>query len=464
MEQSRWMPGWRSWRLTPGAAHRLLYIYNVIVVAGLACFMAETQAKILRSMSAYSFLSSVPALPWPIDRMMTVALGSLAALMALGWVYRHARTKRYRYAAAVLETGCCLLLMRSLNLSYDGVVLLVVADLIYHYAGRHQTGVLLVTMLVLYFLANYNLAWLSSGVVPFASYAAYYAPAVARNILAAQNVCASLNMVLFVLYLVLLVRSQHEERRRIAELNARLGAANERLRAYASQAATLAETRERNRLAREIHDTLGHALTGIVAGLDACIMTLDTAPEFTLGQLRKIRDIANRGIVDVRRSVKKLRPDDLEKLPLMEAIVRLTEGFAMSSGMHIELTAVSLPEHLRPDEEDVIYRIVQEGITNANRHGQARNVRIAIGRSVGQLIVLVRDDGTGIPPGTPEGFGLRHMRERLGLLGGRLDYENGPTGGLVLRATLPVHMPATQAAALSQAAEETGGPERGSDK
>ena len=131
---------------------------------------------------------------------------------------------------------------------------------------------------------------------------------------------------------MLLVQSQHKEKERIKSLNNQLNEANEKLRLYAIEAEYMAETRERNRLAREIHDTLGHALTCIIAGLDACIATIDTAPEFTKKQLKTISDTARHGINDVRRSVKKLRPDDLEKLSLEDALHQMIKYFSNTSG------------------------------------------------------------------------------------------------------------------------------------
>lgn len=98
----------------------------------------------------------------------------------------------------------------------------------------------------------------------------------------------------------------------------RLNEANGKLRAYAIEVEHMAETRERNRLAREIHDTLGHALTSIMAGIDACMATVIQL-RFTKQQLPKIREAAKHGIMDVRRSVRKLRPDDLEQLSPQQA-------------------------------------------------------------------------------------------------------------------------------------------------
>ncbi len=326
--------------------------------------------------------------------------------------------------------------MSSLNLAYDGIVLLVVADLLHRYSGRHQLIVLTVAMLGLYAIVDYNIVSLEHHVSPFDAYAAYYAAGPRAWILTLHNGFVSLNLILFVFYLTLLIRQNHQEKQRIASLNAQLEEANTRLRAYAIEAESMAETRERNRLAREIHDTLGHALTGIAAGLDATSFLIDIAPDKAKEQLVKIKETALRGLKDVRRSVKKLRPDDLERLSLREAIERMIDDFSTSTGMKIDLTVLQWPERLRPDQEEVLYRVVQEGMTNARRHGHAEHLSITVGVRRGIIYLLLADDGQGADIDQMEkGFGLRHMQERLALLHGKLRYWSD--SGFTLEAIVP---------------------------
>lgn len=415
--------------------YRLLSIYNGMVVLLMAGFMSITQEKIIRSMSARSFLETLPIVPLPAGEGFALSMGSFLLLIGLGHFYRRdSLTDTMRYLVFLAEITACMMLMRSLNLAYDGVVLLVVADLMHRYQGKNQSWLLVVAMFGLYFIANYNLAVFQGHVAPFDAYASYYKSSVQAVLVAVKNGFVSVNIILFVLYLVMLVQSKHQEKERIASLNRQLGEANQRLRSYAIEAERMAETRERNRLAREIHDTLGHALTGIAAGLDACIILVDAAPEAAKKQLAKIRETARRGITDVRRSVRKLRPDDLEKLPLRHAIARMVAEFAESSNMKIRIIALGWPDNLREDEEEVIYRVVQEGITNANRHGQATEATVTIGTEPGRSYIIIADNGTGCNVVEP-GFGLRHMQERLNLLHGRLRYWSDK--GFTLEATIP---------------------------
>ncbi len=414
----------------------LLGLYNGLVVLLMAGFMCLTQQKIVSTMSAHEFLSTLPIVPLPAMKGFWLSMGAYALLLFLGKLYRHSgMAAGQRQLIFAAEIGTCMLLMKSLNLAYDGIVLLAVADLMHRYHGENQSWLLLVAMLGLYFMANYNMAIFQRHVAPFDVYAAYYRPEVQSVLLAIKNAFQSLNIVLFVLYLVLLVQSQHHEKERIASLNKQLEEANVRLRAYALEAERTAETRERNRLAREIHDTLGHTLTGIAAGLDACIVLVDAAPAVVKKQLEKIRETARHGIVDVRRSVKKLRPDDLEKLPLQQAIKKVIAEFSASSGVDIQLVEMGWPEKLREDEEEVIYRIVQEGITNARRHGKATKVTVTCGLEPGRFYIIIADNGRGCAE-PKQGFGLRHMEERLELLHGRLRYWSDK--GFTLEATIPM--------------------------
>lgn len=181
---------------------------------------------------------------------------------------------------------------------------------------------------------------------------------------------------------------------------------------------------------------LGHALTGIAAGLDATALLVDLAPDKAKEQLVKIKETALRGLKDVRRSVKKLRPDDLEHLPLRQAIANMVEEFASSTGMKIDFEVLEWPERLRPDQEEVLYRVVQEGMTNARRHGHAKHLEITIGAKRGAIYLLLADDGEGADIAELEkGFGLRHMQERLALLHGKLRYWSD--SGFTLEAILP---------------------------
>lgn len=422
---------------TVAGMHKLLYVYNGFVIFVLMAFMCLTQHRINSSMTARAFLEQAGAVPTPAIEIFLTTTATFLCLVLASNLYCNSKSPKIRHLLFVAEIFLCMWLMRGLNLAYDGMILLIVADLMSKNESHRQEYTLLVAMICLYGIANYNVAISQTKTISFDVFASYYASDAKSVILAAKNSFDAANIVIFVFYLVLLVKNKHEETERIRLLNEKLEEANQRLRAYAIEVEQMAETRERNRLAREIHDTLGHALTGIAAGLDACIMTLEISPEITKKQLNKIRDAAKKGITDVRRSVKKLRPDDLERLPFQKALFEMTKDYSESSGMKIELNIFSWAENLRQDQEDVIYRVLQESITNAKRHGHASKVQITIRCNKKYLFIVISDDGRGCFD-VKQGFGLKHMHERLNLLHGTVKYWN--EGGFVVSAKIPLNM------------------------
>jgi len=252
-----------------------------------------------------------------------------------------------------------------------------------------------------------------------------------------------MNILLFVLYMILLFTSQKDENARIRKLNEQLNQANDQLRDYAVNMERMAEMRERNRLAREIHDTLGHTLTGIIMGADAGLALFDVAPEESRKRIEIVAQSARDGLTDVRRSIKALRPDALERSSLLQALEELVEKFRLTTSAQITYFQEAEELDLDQDEEDTLYRVVQEGLTNAVRHGKADRIEIRITRNEDVISVFVRDNGTGCAK-PEEGFGLRHMRERLEMLGGTMSYgnlnrdaEDGYTGFFIV-VRLPV--------------------------
>ena len=258
----------------------------------------------------------------------------------------------------------------------------------------------------------------------------------------------SLNTFLFLVYMIFLLRAQLSENERILNLNRQLNAANSELQKaniqleeYAREEEQMVATRERNRLAREIHDTLGHALTGIITGAEACAALMDVAPEAAKQQMQAITEVARQGITDVRRSVKALRPDALEKYDLEDAIKQTIDEMQRVSNVEIEYYCNTQLNCFNGDEEEVIYRIVQESITNSIRHGEASRILVDIERKYGTLIVKIKDNGKGCK-NIQKGFGLHHMEERLQLLQGQLTY-NGDDG-FTVEAQIPIRWGETE--------------------
>ncbi len=198
-----------------------------------------------------------------------------------------------------------------------------------------------------------------------------------------------------------------------------------------------AQELERRRLARELHDETGQALTSILLGLKG----VEDAPSEAERQqaARELRELVVTTLQDVRRLAVELRPKALDDFGLVPALERLVESFGEQTGIVVELEA-QLGERLSPEAETALYRIVQEALTNVVKHARARHVSILLVRREKSVSAVIEDDGLGFDPATirEEGLGLLGMRERLELVDGRFDVESQPGAGTTIVAEVPL--------------------------
>lgn len=209
-----------------------------------------------------------------------------------------------------------------------------------------------------------------------------------------------------------------EEVRMVSQVNAELNS-------YVALTEKITEDRERKRISREIHDTLGHALTGISAGIDAVRVLIDINPSKAKEQLGSVSEVVREGIVDVRRSLNKLRPDALEGRTLKDALGKVIKEYQEVSQIDIEFSYEWETIDLSVAVEDIIFRVVQESITNSVRHGHASKVTIHLYEEE-DFVMCIQDNGVGADEIT-FGYGLMQMRERLAIIGGRIAF-NGNDG------------------------------------
>ena len=194
-----------------------------------------------------------------------------------------------------------------------------------------------------------------------------------------------------------------------------------------------AQELERRRLARELHDETGQALTSILLGL----RSLGDSPETA-----QIRDLVVTTLRDVRRLAVELRPKALDDFGLVPALDRLVETFRERTGLAVELEARVGSERFPPEVETALYRIVQEALTNVVKHAGARHVSVTLTLKAASVVAVVEDDGEGFAPGevtvtSDGGLGIVGMRERVALVGGRLEIESSPGAGTTLVVEVP---------------------------
>lgn len=254
-------------------------------------------------------------------------------------------------------------------------------------------------------------------------------------------------MMLIVGYIIVQLVSIHREQRAaLAEAYERQAAAHRRLQRYAATVEELTISRERNRLARELHDTLAHSLSAATVQLEAVrsVWHVDGSRAQTL--LDQADETIRRGLVEVRRAMQQLRALPLEDQGLTGALRELAETAAEQSGatLHLDL-APNLDGCVAPAAEQGLYRVAQEALENVVRHAEAHNIAVRLHVREGRLELTVKDDGLGIAgkeqngqPSDRNGLGILGMKERAGVVGGQLDIDSCPGMGTTVRLSIPL--------------------------
>ena len=250
--------------------------------------------------------------------------------------------------------------------------------------------------------------------------------------LAGDTALAALEFAMAIVFVLLFSELVVRER----QARAALDEAHRRLGEYAIQVEDLATVQERNRLAREIHDNLGHHLTAVNVHLEAARTFLDARPEQALDALGKAQALTREGLAEVRRSVAALRASPLEGRLLPEALDLLVEE-GRRAGLAVDLLVRGTPRSLPPAVKHALFRAAQEGLTNVRKHARATRAEVSLDFGADAMVCLtVHDDGAGAVK-AGGGFGLLGVRERIQLLGGRVEVITSPGEGFTLDVEVP---------------------------
>ena len=220
-------------------------------------------------------------------------------------------------------------------------------------------------------------------------------------------------------------------RRRNAELLAELEAAQQRVR-------NLAVAEERNRLAREVHDSVGHRLTVAVVQLEGAKRLIPSDPARAAGMVEAMREQMKEGLAELRQTVSALRGDEGAALDV--ALAELARGFQERTGLPVHLSLSPHPPPLPESHRLALYRVAQEALTNVTRHAGAAQSWLSLALRDGEVLLTVADDGRGWGDTAEHThtFGLRGIRERIGELGGTVCLAGRPGGGAEVRVRVPL--------------------------
>jgi signal transduction histidine kinase len=230
---------------------------------------------------------------------------------------------------------------------------------------------------------------------------------------------------IFVNQLITHLRAQQES----------LHAANLQLTHYTSTLEELTISRERNRMSRELHDTVVHTLSGLSVQLETTKAYLDIEPDTARQLIDKSLETTRSGLQETRRALKALRASPLDDLGLVKAIQTMAEIAAQRSQCSIELSLPSRDPVLSPNVEQCLYRVAQEAVENIVNHANARQICVRLSAKEREIELFIQDDGVGFKPDTghlPNHYGLEGMRERARLAGGELSITSIPGGGTTI--------------------------------
>jgi signal transduction histidine kinase len=245
---------------------------------------------------------------------------------------------------------------------------------------------------------------------------------------------AAVTFGLALLFILLLVNALLAER----QSREKLLLANERLRQYALRIEDQATLQERNRIAREIHDALGHALTAQSIQLENAQLFLPPDAEKTASFLQEAKQLGSRALQEVRRSISTLRADPLQGQSLETAIAKAVNEFRQTSGILPDYT-IELSQPIPTEISTALYRIIQESLTNIYKHSAATQVSIHLRESLKAIHLQIDDNGQGFnPERNTTGFGLQGMRERTAALGGQFFLVSQPGKGCRITVSIPL--------------------------
>ena len=235
----------------------------------------------------------------------------------------------------------------------------------------------------------------------------------------------------FVLLLMNAVLSERESRDKLT-------AANEKLRKYALKIENQATLEERNRIAREIHDSLGHSLTALNLQLETGTKLLNSNPEKAKDFLIRAKELGSQALQDVRESVSKMRSNPLQEQSLETSIDMLIQNFHHSTNIQPNYQ-INLFYSIPRDISTAIYRIIQESLTNISKYAEATEVNLEITTAATNLYLMIEDNGKGFDvTQNTTGFGLQSMRDRTLALDGNFYIESLPGKGTKIMVDIPL--------------------------
>ena len=415
----------------------LMVLLNFINILFLATIILFTSKYIVENQLGREFLEKIAYVP---KSPQVVFWGSIILFAILIYLMYHRDKKIIEHKIInniynFFEAIICFIIVYLLYMTYNGLVLLVFCDCIYNFKDDKYAKYMLILLIGMYLFTNWDVFTSFLPLMNFQQYVQFYDVNLKNLLLLSKSILSMFNILLFIIFMSVYAVGQIQENEFISKKLRMISLVNKKLQRYAVVTERIGENNERKRLAREIHDTVGHALAGVAAGIDACIVMIDSNPEATKSQLKVISKVVRQGMVDVRKSLNKLRPGALEKQGFKEAIEKMIDDFGSLSEVNIKLDYRLKDVDLENTTEDILFRIIQESMTNSVRHGGASQINISLYMEENNLCLYIKDNGIGCSE-ISYGFGLKQMKERVAIINGKVKFDG--TNGFMVMVKIPI--------------------------
>ena len=328
----------------------------------------------------------------------------------------------------ILEFILAFAIFFAVRMNYNGIFLLVFIDLLLTYRNLPTIqnycfwGISGITFLLLFSFSNYSLLGVFFKMPSINTYLNFL-PTQSRSLLVFfNNFLVSLNLITFICiclgYVIYILNRAHTVQSKLNSMQK----ANDELKSYAAISEKIAQEHERKRIARDIHDTVGHTLTGVAAGIDAAMVLIDIDPKAAKTQLQKISAAIKQGIKEVRQVLNQLRPDALKSYTLASALNKMLKEYSDISHIKINFNYAWGDVDFQKTTENIIFRVIEETVTNSLRHGHATEIWIDCTSNDSLYILSIHNNGkseSNIKPG----YGITQMKERLAIINGTVEFD-----------------------------------------
>lgn len=425
---------------------RMMLWLNFFAILFNATLFIYATDYVIRTEQSYQLLSSLHHIP---DSPQTIFWQSIASFLVLAVVMSfHHHTSKFSHnsqlnnSIILVEFLLAIIVFVSLRMTYNGIFLLIFADFIISNRNQYNFRDYLIWVLVVVFLlflllvTDYSILSHLMTVPDLTTYLNFLPSKIGPSLAFWKNFITTLNLALFILILIYFAIYQLNQENYIQNKLALASKANYELKNYAALSEYIAKDRERKRIARDIHDSVGHALTGIAAGIDATLVLIDIDPDATKKQLTKIQVAVKQGIKDVRKALNRIRPGALNNYTLEKSLTKMLNEYADISQIQIDFSYHWGTTDFEKTTEDVVFRIIEESITNSLRHGHASKVSITCNKNDKNFYqMIIKDNGCGTVNFKP-GYGITQMKERVAIINGKISFNGN--NGFTTKVEIPI--------------------------